>query len=123
MPTPRSQPLVVYDASCGFCRRWVRRLRWWDRANRLEFLPLQDERAPALTGVGRTALAQAAHVVLPSGDVHAGAAAFRALCPFLPGGRALHWLLGLPGVPSVTTCLYRWVARHWGPVGARDRYR
>ena len=77
----------------------------------------------ARAGVGRALLEQAAHVVLPSGDVHAGAAAFRALCPFLPGGRVLHRLLGLPGMPAVTARLYRWVAWRWGPVGARNRRR
>lgn len=119
MPTRRSRPLVVYDGNCGFCRRWVERLRRWDREGRLEFLPLQDADAPVVTGVGRDELEQAAHVVLPSGQVVAGAAAFRALCPFLSGGSVPFRLLGLPGVLPLAERLYRWIAWHWGPVGAR----
>lgn len=123
MQTPRRGPLVVYDERCGFCRRWVGRLQWWDRANRLEYLPLQDAQAPALTGVRREVLERAVHVVLPSGAVCAGAAAFRALCPFLLGGGVLYWLLGLPGMPTVSAQVYRFVAWHWGPVGACPRHR
>ena len=123
MPTLRSRPLVVYDDGCGFCRRWVERLRRWDRAGRLEFLPLQDAEAPAVTGVDREGLERAAHVMLPSGEVLAGAAAFRALCPFLPGGLLPYRLLGLPGVLPLAERAYRWIARYWGPVGARTGER
>jgi predicted DCC family thiol-disulfide oxidoreductase YuxK len=110
---------VVYDDRCAFCRRWVERLRRWDRANRLEFLPLQDDRAPALTGLRREVLERAAHVVLPSGTVLAGAEAFRAVCPFLPGGLVPHLLLRIPGALPVAERCYRRIARRWGPVGAR----
>jgi len=123
VPAPRSRPLVVYDARCGFCLRWVGRLRRWDRRNVIEFLPLQDERALLLTGVGRDALQQAAHVVLPSGEVLAGAAAFQALCPFLPGGSLPHVLLSVPGALPVAERVYRWIARRWGPVGGRPGAR
>ena len=119
MPTPRSRPVVVYDGGCAFCRRWVERLRRWDRTGGLEFLPLQDAHAPVVTGVGRDALGRAAHVVLPSGEVLAGAAAFRALCPFLRGGTIPYRLLGLPGALPLAERAYRWIARRWGPVGDR----
>jgi hypothetical protein len=72
-----------------------------------------------VTGISRDALGRAAHVVLPSGDVLAGAAAFRALCPFLPGGSLPYRLLGLPGALPLAERAYRGIARRWGPVGAR----
>ena len=118
MPTPRSRPVVVYDGQCGFCRRWIERLRRWDRSGRLEFLPLQDATAPVVTGLRRDVLERAVHVVLPWGDVKAGAAAVRALCPFLPGGFLPHRILGLPGVLPLAERAYRWIAGRWGPVGA-----
>jgi len=118
VPTPRSRPLVVYHGDCAFCRRWVERLRRWDRAGRVDFLPLQDEHAPAITGMRRETLARAAHVVMPSGTVLAGAAAFRALCPFLPGGFLPHLVLRLPGMLPAAELAYRWIARRRGPVGA-----
>jgi predicted DCC family thiol-disulfide oxidoreductase YuxK len=123
VPSPRNRPLVVYHGGCAFCRRWVARLRRWDRAGRLEFLPLQDERAPALTGVRRETLEHAAHVVLPSGAVLAGAEAFRALCAYLPGGTVPGLLLRIPGALPAADRVYRWVARRWGPVGDRPRDR
>lgn len=118
MPIPRSRPLVVYHDECAFCRRWVERLRRWDRAGRLEFLPLQDARSATVTGLSRDALERSAHVVLPAGTVLAGARAFRALCPFLPGGLLPHLLLRIPGALLVAEHAYRWIARRWGPVGA-----
>ena len=123
MPTPRSRPVVVYDGQCGFCRRWIERLRRWDRAGRLEYLPLQDAAAPVVTGLRRDALERATHVVLPSGDVKAGAAAVRALCRFLPGGFLPYRILGLPGVLPLAERAYRWIAWRWGPVGARAGHR
>ena len=118
---PRSRPLVIYDGACGFCRRWVARLQRWDRKGRLDYLPLQDPRAEEVSGRRRAALADAAHVVLPSGETLAGAAAFRAVCAFLPGGAVPRAVLGLPGALSVAERVYRWIARRWGPVGARAR--
>lgn len=120
MPVARSRPLVIYHDGCAFCRRWVSRLRRWDRRNRLEFLPLQDARASAIAGVSRETLEQAAHVVMPSGEVFAGAAAFRAVCPLLPGGSLPHLLLRVPGALPLAEHAYRWIARRWGPVGARN---
>lgn len=119
MPAARSRPLVVYHDGCAFCRGWVDRLRRWDRRNRLEFLPLRDAQAPAIAGVGRETLEQAAHVVMPSGQVYAGAEAFRAVCPLLPGGFLPHLLLRVPGALPLAEHAYRWIARRWGPVGAR----
>jgi predicted DCC family thiol-disulfide oxidoreductase YuxK len=111
-------PVVIYNAACGFCRRWADHLRRWDRAGRITLLPLQDELAPALAGRPRSTLEQAVHVVLPGGQVAAGAAAIRAICRFLPGGWAVRMLLALPGALPVAERAYGYVARRWGPVGS-----
>jgi predicted DCC family thiol-disulfide oxidoreductase YuxK len=116
---PADRPVVIYDAGCGFCRRWVRRLKWWDRHDRLALLPLQDPDAPVLAGRSRSELELAAHVVFPTGKVLAGAAALRELCHYLPGGWIPRGILSLPGALSVAEWGYRRVAWHWGPVGAR----
>jgi len=123
MAPSRDRPIVVYDGSCGFCRDWVARLRIWDRHEALEYLPLQDPRAETLTGRSRAGLEQAAHVVLPSGDVLAGAAALRAICPYLPWGRLPALVFSMPGVLPLTERIYRWIAWHRGPVGSRQRDR
>jgi predicted DCC family thiol-disulfide oxidoreductase YuxK len=115
--TPPPRPVVVYDDQCGFCRKWVGRLKRWDRHDRLALLPLRDASAPALTGRTRAELDRAVHVVLPSGAVCAGAAAFREICRYLPGGMIPRAALRLPGAPALAERLYRWIARRWGPVG------
>ncbi len=117
------RPVLIYDDACGFCRRWVRRLKRWDRRDRIALLPLQDDRAVPLAGRPRPALERAAHAVLPSGEVFAGAAAFRALCQYLPGGALPRAVLAVPGALPVAERLYTWVARRWGPVGPRGRGR
>jgi predicted DCC family thiol-disulfide oxidoreductase YuxK len=111
-------PVVIYNDACGFCRRWAARLRGWDRAGRIVLLPLQDDRAPGLAGRPRSALERAVHVVLPTGEVMAGAAAVRAICRFLPAGRLWRMILSLPGVLPVAERVYQHVARRWGPVGS-----
>lgn len=110
---------MIYDAGCGFCRRWAVRLHRWDRAGRLTLLPLQDDRAPALAGRPRSALELALHAVLPSGEVLAGAAALRGICRYLPGGWLPRALLALPGALPLAERLYAYAARRWGPVGSR----
>jgi predicted DCC family thiol-disulfide oxidoreductase YuxK len=122
-PEPPAGPVVIYDAGCGFCRRWAARLRQWDHAGRLTLLPLQDDRAPALAGRPRGELELALHAVLPSGEVLAGAVALRAICRYLPGGWLPRALLALPGALPVAERLYAYVARRWGPVGSRTDRR
>jgi predicted DCC family thiol-disulfide oxidoreductase YuxK len=116
---PRDRPLVIYDGECAFCRRWTTRLQRWDRQRRLDYLPLQDPRAEEASGRPRSTLEAAAHAVLPSGEVLSGAAAFRAICPFLPGGGVPSALLGVPGALPMAERLYQWISWRWGPVGAR----
>lgn len=119
MAPPRDRPLVIYDGECAFCRRWTTRLQRWDLRRRLDYLPLQDPRAEEASGRPRTALETAAHAVLPSGDVLSGAAAFRAICPYLPGGGVPYAVLRAPGALSMAERVYHWISRRWGPVGAR----
>ncbi len=109
-------PTLIYDASCGFCRRWVSRLKCWDRQDRIRLLPLQDPEAPALARRPRRELEQAAHLVRPDGAVFAGAAAARELCAYLPLGWFPRVFFALPGVMPVAQRVYDWIARTWGPV-------
>jgi predicted DCC family thiol-disulfide oxidoreductase YuxK len=115
------RPTLIFDGSCGFCRRWVTRLKRWDRADRIRLLPLQDPQAPALAGVPREQLELAAHLVCPDGAVFRGAAAARALCAYLPGGRLVGLVFRLPGAMPIAERAYQWIARRWGPVGARPK--
>ena len=108
--------MLIYDAGCAFCRRWVARLKRWDRRDRIRLLPLQDPDAPALAGRPRHELQRAAHLVRPDGAVFAGAQAGRELCAYLPGGWLPRACCAVPGVMPVAERVYAWIARRWGPV-------
>lgn len=110
------RPTLVYDASCGFCKRWVSRVQRWDGGRAIAYLPLQDPQATDVTGRPREALERAAHLVTPEGAVYAGAAAARELFGYLPGGGLPRAIMRLPGVTPVAERVYAWIARKWGPV-------
>lgn len=109
-------PTLIYDADCGFCRRWVARFKRWDRHDRVRLLPLQDPAAPALARRPREALQRAAHLVREDGAVFAGAWAAREALAYLPAGWLPRALLHLPGAMALADRAYRWMARTWGPV-------
>ena len=108
-------PVLIYDAQCQFCRRWVARLKRWDRRDRIRLLPLQDPAAPALAGRPPDVLRQAAHLVREDGAVLAGAWAAREVLAYLPAGWLLRFVARVPGVMALADRGYRWVARTWGP--------
>jgi predicted DCC family thiol-disulfide oxidoreductase YuxK len=108
-------PVLIYDAQCQFCRRWVARLKRWDRRDRIRLLPLQDPAAPALAGRPPDVLRQAAHLVREDGAVFAGAWAAREVFAYLPAGWLLRFVARVPGVMALADRGYRWVARTWGP--------
>lgn len=110
------RPVLVYDDNCAFCRRWVTRLKRWDRRHVIHVLPLQDPTAPEVVGRSRDALQQAAHLVGPDGAVFSGAAAARELCRYLPFGWLGRAFFAIPGALPLAERAYRWIARTWGPV-------
>lgn len=111
------RPLVVYDGVCEFCRRWVRRLQRWDVRHGIDYLPLQDPRAPGVTGRTEQELEEAMCVVLPGGAVFAGAQAARELMAYLPLGTIGGVVLRVPGVMRLADRIYRWVASRRHTIG------
>jgi predicted DCC family thiol-disulfide oxidoreductase YuxK len=107
---------LIYDAECRFCRRWVARLKRWDRRDRIFLLPLQDPAAPDLAGLPREALRQAAHLVREDGAVCTGAWAAREVLAYLPAGWLVRIVARVPGVMALADLAYRRVARRFGPV-------
>ena len=116
MEPPRRAPVLIYDASCAFCRLWVARLKRWDRRDRVQLLPLQDATAVELSGRPCAELEKAVHLVRPDGAVFAGAEAAREVLRYLPGGWLLNTLLRPRAVIRIAERLYGWIARTWGPV-------
>ena len=108
---------LIYDGNCGFCRRWVERIRRWDRRGRLATLPYQtpdlETRFPQ---VSRAECTQRIHLVEPSGEVHRGAAAGREVLRRLPAGWLWTLPFHLPGGAALTERVYVWITHRWGPL-------
>ena len=107
---PPGTPLLVFDGDCGFCRWWI--ARWKSRlGNRLEFEPFQTA-AARFPEIPEEAFSRAVQLLLPTGEVFAGAeAVFRALA--VGDSRAPLWLYErVPLFAWATELAYRFVARH-----------
>jgi acetyl esterase len=115
------RPVLVFDGSCVFCRRWVQRLSMLDRSGRLVLLPLQDPDATTVTGQPLERLRMAVHLVRPDGMVFAGAAAAGEAFRYLRGGWLVHRVLSIPGVMPIAERLYARIARRYGPAGNEQR--
>ncbi|AKF84038.1 hypothetical protein MFUL124B02_39775 [Myxococcus fulvus 124B02] len=118
----RSPSLLLYDADCSFCRRWV--ARWKQRSDGgVRFLPGRSWLL-LLLGIPRRNMRRATQLVEPSGRVTQGAeAVFRALA------RSPRWLtrgmakLGLlPGVLGVSQVVYGVIARNRRTASRVDRW-
>ena len=115
-----TRPVLLYDGNCGFCLRWINRLRRWDRAGRIDYVPYQQRAVIAdLPSIGDDALDRAAHLVAPDGSVSAGARAIPALLGYLPGGGLLKPFFWIPGIPWVADRVYAWVAANRHRLGGR----
>jgi predicted DCC family thiol-disulfide oxidoreductase YuxK len=115
-----TRPVLLYDGTCGFCRTWIDRLRRWDRAGRIDYVPYQQRAVVAgLPPIGDDALDRAAHLVAPDGSVCAGARAMPMLLGYLPGGSLLRPFFRVPGVPWLADRVYAWVAANRHRLGGR----
>lgn len=115
-PARPEGPVLIYDDTCAFCRRWVARLKRLDRGDAIRLVPLRERAAIELSGRDREQLRLAVHFVRPDGEVFAAAAAVREAARHLRGGSVLLFLAAAPGAMPLAERFYRWVARRWGPV-------
>jgi predicted DCC family thiol-disulfide oxidoreductase YuxK len=107
------KPLLIYDADCAFCRRWV--ARWQARTgDRIAYAPLQQPGLLQRLGVPLSAALRAVQLVTAGGARYEGAeAVFRALGS-APGLRLVTRLARLPIARWVAAWVYRRIARHRG---------
>ena len=104
-------PSIIYDAECAFCRRWASRFKKWGGGpDRIELLPLQDERAAAMTGKSVAELERAMHLVQPDSTVFEGASAVREILRYPAWGWLPRALFRLPGAMVLADRVYAWVA-------------
>lgn len=108
---PPPKPLLVFDANCHFCRRWIERWRELT-AGTIDYAPFQEvaERFPEIPP---EAFDRSVQFVETDGTVFSGAeAVFRSL----GRGPRRQWMIWcykhLPGFSVVTETAYRLVARN-----------
>jgi predicted DCC family thiol-disulfide oxidoreductase YuxK len=112
---------VLYDRDCGLCTATARRLQRWDRAGRLDLVPLQDLSHAASPDVAALAagrpLGSALHVVDPAtGTVSSGGEGVLEIARRLPGGSRPAALVGAVA-PA------RWAIGVGYDLVARNRHR
>ena len=113
-----TRPVLLWDSSCGFCRRWVTRIQRHDREQRIDYVAASERhRITGLPPIADRALDEAMHFVTPDGEIYAGGAALGPILEYLPGGNLLRWVLVLPGVAWMAERTYRWIARHRHELG------
>ena len=104
------KPLLVYDGTCGFCKRWIE--RWRVRVgDRAEFAPSQEvgARFPAIPA---EAFAEAVHLIEEDGRVSRGAEAVFRLLAIGGSPLGLRAYRGVPGFCGASEACYRIVAGH-----------
>jgi predicted DCC family thiol-disulfide oxidoreductase YuxK len=105
------RPILVYDGDCGFCRRWVARLKR-RTGRRVAYRPLADRRLLARLGIRRRQALHAAQLVEPDGRRFQGAAAIYRAIEHAPGRHRLARALRSPGLRLASEAVYRVIADH-----------
>ncbi len=109
---PESVPLMLYDATCDFCCRWISRWRIIT-GDAIGYIPLQtaSDRFPELS---LNRLKRAVHLVDLDGRVFSGAeAVFRTLARTSHANRWLLWIYqNTPLAHRIIDRIYGWVARN-----------
>src|SRR5678816_3059865 len=105
------KPVLIYDADCHFCRRWVARWRQ-TTGDAVEYLPLQDpslgKRFPEAL---RSELIESVHLVQEDGLVYCGAeAVFRTLAVRKKWPLRLYQKIGI--FAKLSERAYRYIAAH-----------
>ena len=105
--------VLIYDGDCTFCqssKRWIERRMI---KGEFEFLPCQsEERRVRFPQITAEACMTALQLVLPNGQVHAGADAVPEILKRLKGWRRLATLFNMAPVRKLAPMVYGWVARH-----------
>src|SRR5213592_4157029 len=104
--------LLLYDASCRFCRAGSKRALWIVPRGSVVLADVNDPELQARYGVTPEAAKRAMHLVSPKGRISAGAWAVRDLLRMSRWAWPAADLWHIPGFPWVANHLYAWVADH-----------
>ena len=107
-----ARPILIFDGTCGFCRRWIERWRAV-LGDRVDIVPYQDnlDRFPVIPA---ERFAEAVHFYEPQLDrwSRGAEAVFRSLAYAEGHGWTLALYRNLPGFAAVSEWVYRRVAAH-----------
>jgi predicted DCC family thiol-disulfide oxidoreductase YuxK len=108
-----SQPVLIYDGDCAFCKSACDWIRARSDSEAFEFLPCQsDERRQRFPTIVESECMDAMQLVLSDGTVFSGE---RALPHILRQLRRWHWaarIFSIPGVSLLAPVAYRLIARN-----------
>ncbi len=110
---PSTDPVVVFDGDCAFCRRWMR--RYWNlHRSGIAWTSFQSG-AEHFPHIPREQFREAVHVIEPDGTVRRGAAAVFRLQELVGLRSWPSWLHEhVPPFRILTEAVYRFTARHRG---------
>ncbi len=109
----RGRYAMLYDGSCGVCRRTVDIVQRLDVLGRVDVLDAADDWASVerrYRALSQAACLEEMHVLRPDGRIERGFDAYRALAQALPVTWAVVPVLYLPGVRRIGRAVYRSVA-------------
>jgi predicted DCC family thiol-disulfide oxidoreductase YuxK len=105
--------VLIYDAACPLCREAVGWLSRRAMRGEFEFLPCQSaERRARFPRIEERTCLATMQLVLPDGQVRAGAAAAPEILRRLRGWRWLAVAFRFPGARLLAPVVYGWIARH-----------
>ncbi|MES2995218.1 MAG: DUF393 domain-containing protein [Verrucomicrobiota bacterium] len=103
---------ILYDGSCGFCRKAI---PLWQRtlAKRgIETVPLQETWVQEKSGLSEEFLMQEMALLMADGAVHLGADAYRQVMRRIWWAVPVYWFSLLPGIRQLFDFAYRTFARN-----------
>jgi predicted DCC family thiol-disulfide oxidoreductase YuxK len=111
IPIVPTKSLLIYDADCSFCRRWITRLRYW-LGEKIDYLPLQ-EAEEFYAEIPLTEMKRAVQLIETDGTVYSGAHAIFKVLALISGARGiLIPYYYLPGYAWISETGYEIVSRN-----------
>lgn len=110
--TPDPVGWILYDDSCGFCRRWI---PFWESALRRQgfgIAPLQAEWVASRLEIGEERLLDDIRLLLADGRNFAGAEVYRYAMSRIWWTRPLYLISILPGFRRIFDMCYRLFAKN-----------
>jgi len=115
-----TRPTFIFDGDCGICRTWV---DYWRRltGDSVDYRPYQQAAAD-FPAIPVAELERASQLVLPDGEVLAGAAATFRLLSLVPGRGGWWWAYRhVPGFAPLAVAAYGFLSTHRGLLAALTR--